>query len=171
MSNDSMVDWVSISRDVAVRHPLYGFGGWMIVMFLTCSLYALNAATRLGVIARTDVSALPPETEVLVMTQIAGNSVLAIWGVTNIALMLLAHRALPASFIAWWIAFATFLFGDFLTIQSYTLFGHEVSAARYAGRLTGTLLFAAPWIPYVLISKRANVTFRSRVRPDDPILR
>ena len=171
MHNEQMADWMTVPRDVATRHPLFGLGGWMIGVMLCSALYAFNAATRLSVILRTDLSLLPPDAGALVTTQWVANLVLAIWGAVNILLILLNHRAFPASFVGWWLGFAAFLFGDLLTVQSYKLFAPEVSYARYLGRVVGTLLFASPWIPYLWMSRRANVTFRSRVWPDDPILR
>jgi len=43
----------------------------------------------------------------------------------------------------------------------------DAESVREMGR---AIIGAAIWIPYAIVSRRVNVTYRNRVRPDDPLI-
>jgi Protein of unknown function (DUF2569) len=167
--------WVSVAPATAQTHPLYGVGGWLILVVFGMVAAPIRIATELYPIYSTiDFGSLAPEFLTLVYIEIGMNALFVVWSFVNVALIFLKHPALPTSLIALLASSAMFVIGDAITVKMMLdKFGQSMSwydvftpdTIKGAARST---IGAAIWIPYALYSRRVNVTYRLLVRRDDP---
>jgi hypothetical protein len=150
------VNWTPVTEDEARLHPLYGFGGW---------LYGVYAVEVLGL-------ALTLEGVIRVVSdfgieQLANPGFGVIWLhlALNLPFLLMAPmkaRAMPmVSIVCYWVGML-FSMGMFLTMPGPLM---DVS-------ILARVLFWVAWgvvfTLYLLRSRRVNVTYRHRVRADEP---
>lgn len=173
-----MQGWVSISPELAKTHPLYGFGGWLILAAIGHFLSPIRAAIELyPVYSQVEYGTLPPEFQTLLYVEIALNALFMIWSWANIVLMVTLNRFFPASWIALAIGSLILMVGDAIAVKTLLdslgqpMTWEEVFDPDTIREIARTVVSAAIWIPYALIAKRVNVTYRHRVRADDPILK
>lgn len=149
--------WVTIAERQARQHPLYGLNGILFCFYaLTLGGLLVRAATLMTAMT---LSPMFDQADLQI------SSMLLAWGMglplPFLLLSLAWRRIMPAASIACiWSSVA--LDAGFLILGLMTpvaLFGTVASTA------------AAPLLTfYVLLSRRVNVTYRHRVRANDPIL-
>lgn len=169
--------WVEVPPDVAKKHPLYGIGGWLILVAISCVVAPIRTVIQLTpVYSGIDYSTLPPMLTNFIVIEIGLNGLIVLWSIVNAFLLFRRHRAFPRSFAAMMAFSAIFVVGDvFATKAMMEAIGQpmemselfDAETSREVGR---TIVAALIWIPYTFVSKRVHVTFLSRVRSDDPIL-
>lgn len=169
--------WVEVPLDVAKRHPLYGIGGWLILVAIGCVVAPIRMVVQLvPLYSAIDYATLPPTLTNFIIGEISINALIVLWSIANLLLLLNKHRLFPRSFAALMAVSVVFVVGDVFATRAVMealgqpmewseLFDAETS--REVGR---TIVAALVWIPYTLVSKRLHVTFLNRVRNDDPIL-
>lgn len=149
------MQWKTISKDVAVEHPLYGFGGWLLtlwILFLISQL--INIFTILGFNDGTLRSTYGYGS---VGWLKASSAVTIILGLPFLILAPMRHEMMPKiTIIALWIG----VFGAFIfTWQALSSLGFSITVSM-VNIITASLL---TW--YLIMSKRVNITYRHRI-PD-----
>ncbi len=152
------MNWTNITEDEARLHPLYGFAGW---------LWAIYAVEVLGI-------GMTLEGVVTVATQYGvenlanpGFGVVWLHVLLNLPFLLMAPmkaRAMPiVSIICYWVGIL-FSLGTLLTFPSSM--GMDISILA---RIAFWIAWGAVFTLYLLRSRRVNVTYRHRVRADEPV--
>lgn len=168
--------WETVSPEAAKTHPLYGANGWLVLpmigMFFTPIVIAITSYRIFGAL---DYSKLPQIYINFLIVEISLNVVLAIWAWTNLWLLSTKRAAAVRSMISLYAVFPVFVLLDSVSTKfMLDYLGAAMSWEEIFDKDTGrtlirTVIGAAIWIPYMLQSKRVNVTFLHRVRPDDPL--
>lgn len=165
--------WTTLPRDLAEQHPLYGIGGWMLVVLLTCAAAPLRAIFHIVPLTSLEYTSFRQDIATLIAAESFAVAVRGLWGVLNMFLILRKHSAFPPSYIASWLAFAGLFIADL--VVSYSLLGQVVvakfSTPAGAGIVAGVIIGTGVWTSYAWSSRRVNVTFRHRVPMNDPMLR
>jgi hypothetical protein len=159
--------WRNVGRSEAERHALYGAGGIMVSLLVGIML---NVPVR----ALEYLAAMPPVPNNppawLSSLHFAMTIDVVLFGSLYMIAFVAALRCVPLFprlLLAIWVAdLAMQLF----TAELVTRAGNLPAgvAAALSGLLEGnvkkTLIGVAVWLPYLLLSKRVNVTYRRRVR-------
>jgi hypothetical protein len=144
--------WVPLTRAQAAQHPLYGVGGWLVVLAFFVALgFAMGIVEVLDFWETTDHGGL----SAWIMAGL--RSFMALWALLIFILLLTASRAFPTAFVAYTMFYIIYLglFG--------LAFAHVTHGAVFRGVAAAIPLHLLA-IAYVLRSRRVNVTFRRRVR-------
>jgi hypothetical protein len=169
--------WVDVPFEVAKRHELYGPQGWLYLVMLGC----IVAPVRIGftlypIYSDIDFSALQPLLATFIFVEVAINAIVIVWSIANLWLLASINRWFPTSFVALLAFSVVFLTLDAVAAKfvmdatggSMTWAeAFEPETSREIGRSVFT---AAVWIPYMFVSRRVNVTYRHRVRANDPLV-
>lgn len=168
--------WRQITEEEAQQHPLYGVGGWLLVMMILLILgIALNLVSLLGSGGRVEMGGLQIEASlgfrsVLIIIGIVLNIVVVVFAFTkNPKFPMVALAALWAGVV---VALISTFIGPSITIeggdeQVRQMIIEQVNASYSTGALTGLVVAAViaaliSW--YLLASKRVNVTYNHRVK-------
>jgi hypothetical protein len=169
--------WVDVPLEVAQRHALYGAAGWLIFVAIGQVSTPLLIGYDVYTMYRdTNMSAMNEPFRFFIQVEMALNVALAVWALVNLYLLVNLSRHFPPSIVAFFIAVPTVLIGDVVAAKTLAessgiamewdeLLDRET--IRVIARSIGA---AAIWIPYMFISRRVNVTYRHRVRADDPLV-
>jgi len=160
--------WRNVSPDEARVHPLYGTSGIMVSLLIGT---LLNVPVRAGeyMVAMPPVAGDVPawlSTLHLAMTfdVVLFTSLYAIAFVAALRKVPLFPRLLAAI----WIADATMQLATAKLVASSGYVPANVAGALHQllyGNVEKVLISVAVWLPYLLLSRRVNVTYRSRI-PD-----
>lgn len=142
-------DWVYVPDHIAERHPLYGVGGWLILLMVLLAIGAL-----LGVIGFFRIVGVAGASG-LVTVLVVLLGVVTAAQVVCIVLAAMKSAAFPPVFLV--IALLSILFG---------VLGLAVGDRPRLGEFLGIAVNTI-WAVYVVVSRRVNVTYRKRVRADD----
>jgi hypothetical protein len=144
--------WISLTRAQAAQHPLYGVGGWLVVLALFLAL-----GLAMGVVEVFDFWATTDHGGLSAWIMAGLRSLMTLWAALIFILLLTASRAFPTAFVAYTIFYIIYLglFG--------LAFAHVTHGAVFIGVAAAIPLHLFA-IAYVLRSRRVNVTFRRRVR-------
>lgn len=158
--------WRQLPREEAVRHPLYGTSGIMVSLLIGM---LLNVPVRAGeyLVAMPPVAGSVPawlSSLHLAMTF----DVVLFTCLYTIAFVAALRRAplFPRFLLTIWVADVTM---QLLTARFVVDTGYvpaKVAGALEAllqGNIQKVLISVAIWLPYLLLSKRVNVTYRHRV--------
>jgi hypothetical protein len=158
--------WKNLDRSEAERHPLYGVTGIMVSLLVGMML---NVPVR----AAEYMTAMPPLPEAAPSWLSALHFAMTFDVVLFSSLYMIAFVAalrrvplFPRLLAAIWLADLTM---QLLTAQMVTSAGDlppAVASALHAmleGNVKKVLISVALWLPYLLLSTRVNVTFRSRI--------
>ncbi len=144
--------WIKLSRAQARQHPLYGIGGWLVLLAIFVSIgLAMGFVELLDFWATTDHGGL----SAWIMAGL--RSLMALWAALILILMLARSRAFPTAFVAYSMFYIIYL-GLFGLAFAYVTHG-----AVFRGVAAAVPLHLLA-IAYVLRSRRVNITFRRRVR-------
>lgn len=170
--------WATVPPEIAKQHPLYGVGGWLILVAIGMIAAPVRILVTLApVYGAIDYASLHPTMFAFVLGEIAVNAVLVLWSIANMFLLFSKNPLFPRSWIGLMALSAVFVPADAVitklvvdSIGQPMDWGQifDLDTTREIGR---AIVGAAVWIPYALISRRVNVTFLGRVRADDPLLR
>jgi hypothetical protein len=157
MSPDPGRRWVPIPEAQALAHPLDGMNGALFAFYLLALgglfVRVTSAATAMTLIAGLEPT-LADICRILLAVSLGLPLPFLLLGVSR-------HPATPlASILCLWAAVA--VDGLFLSLGLLTKYVFIVAAASAAMAPVFTL--------YMLLSRRVNVTYRHRLRPDDPML-
>ena len=158
--------WRTVGRHEAARHPLYGAGGMMVSLLVGMML---NVPVR----ALEYIAAMPPipsdgpawlSTLHFAMTFDA----VLFGSLYMIAFVAALRRAplFPRLLVAIWIGDLTMQLVTAQMVAAAGALPPNVGAALTGlldGNIKKTLISIALWLPYLLLSRRVNVTFRSRI--------
>jgi hypothetical protein len=160
--------WRNVSAQEARAHPLYGTTGIMVSLLIGT---LLNVPVRAGeyIVAMPPVAGDVPEwlsTLHLAMTfdVVLFTSLYAIAFVAALRKVPLFPRLLAAI----WIADVTMQLATAKLVASSGYVPANVAGALHQllyGNVEKVLISVAVWLPYLLLSRRVNVTYRSRI-PD-----
>jgi len=158
--------WQSVSRFEAQRHPLYGTSGIMVSLLVGMML---NVPVR----ALEYLAAMPPlphgAPAWLSALHFAMTFDVVLFGSLYMIAFVAALRRVPLFprlLLAIWIGHLAM---QLFTAELVTSTGDVppgVASALHGlldGNVKKTLISVALWLPYLLLSKRVNVTYRSRV--------
>jgi hypothetical protein len=158
--------WRTVSRDEARKHPLYGTTGIMVSLLIGT---LLNVPVRAGeyLVAMPPVAGDVPawlSTLHLAMTfdVVLFSSLYAIAFVAALRKVPLFPRLLAAI----WIADVTMQLATAKMVASTGYVPPNVAQALHHllyGNVEKVLISVAIWLPYLLLSRRVNVTYRSRI--------
>lgn len=164
--------------EIAKQHPLYGVGGWLILVAIGIIATPVRMILEIGPIySAIDFSNLHPMLFAVILGELTINAALVLWSLANMFLLLSKHRMFPTSWIGQLAVAAVLgplsLFATDLALDSI---GQHLDWSQLAkgGVFTDmfrALIAAAIWIPYALLSTRVGITFLNRVRVDDPLLK
>ena len=146
--------WTFVTDDEARAHPLYGFGGWLLVVY---GVEILLLAYTLFNIASI---AMKAGAETLLMPGFA-----VVWAHVALALPFLVMaplkaRAMPlVAILCCWVG-AAWSLSSYLAVPS--LLGNAAIIFPAVLSLAWRVVFTV----YLLRSRRVNVTYRGRVRQD-----
>lgn len=160
--------WRAVPANEAKRHPLYGAGGIMVSLMVGMML---NVPVR----ALEYFAAMPPIGEQAPSWLVALHFAMTFDAVLFTSLYMIAFIAalrcvplFPRLLAAIWIGDLAM---QLLTAELVVRAGHLPQAVAVAlesllaGNVKKVLISVALWLPYLLLSKRVNVTYRHRVRP------
>ena len=144
--------WISLSREQAARHPLYGVGGWLVALAIFVGI-----GLAMGIVELFDFWATTDHGGLSAWIMAGLRSVMALWATAIFALLLAGSRAFPTAFVAYSLFNIIYLglFG--------LAFAHVTHGQVFVG-VAGAVPLHLLAIAYVLRSRRVNVTFRRRVR-------
>jgi hypothetical protein len=176
-TNDGTDGWVALPLDIAKQHPLYGVGGWLILVAIGTVVTPIRIAIGLVPLYTTiDYATLHPNLFAFILAEIALNAVFILWSLTNLLLLLSKHRWFPRSFAAA-IAFSVIFITLDAVASKFIMDSIEqpmpwdkVFDPETLREAVRSVVAAAIWIPYSFVSRRVNVTYLNRVRGDDPLL-
>jgi len=140
----SRINWVTIGRDKARAHPLYGFGGWNWILLLLCLGEGVMACVFIG-------------------DDLTSRLVLALSLALSVTLVFSARIFRPLFFAYAGLSIAVALFDTFLGIA------HTMKIPIGSG-MSPSLMMTIIFVIYVRESRRINVTMCNRVKADDPFL-
>jgi len=158
--------WRSVGRDAAMRHSLYGAGGIMVSLLVGM---LLNVPVR----AMEYLAAMPAlsgpvpgwlSTLHLMMTL----DVVLLTSLYSIAFVAALRRVplFPRLLVAIWALDLAMQFFTAQMVAGTVGLPGDVAAALQSlleGNVKKVLISMALWLPYLLLSKRVNVTYRHRV--------
>ncbi len=159
--------WLNISRGEAERHPLYGAGGCMVSLIIGMMLNVpVRAAEYLA--AMPPMPAAPPHW--LSVLHIAMTADVVLFTSFYMIAFVAALRRVPLFprlLLAIWIADLVMQLAMAQMFESTHLPTNVAVALQslLTGNVRKVLISMALWLPYLLLSKRVNVTFRHRSRP------
>lgn len=157
--------WVPLSRSDAERHPLYGTGGFMVSLLVGI---LLNVPVR----AAEYLAAMPPLPSVTPQWLGALHFAMTVDAVLFCSLYMIVFVAalrrvplFPRLLLAVWMSDLSM---QLVTASVVASAGPPaaVAAALHAlliGNVKKVLISMALWLPYLLLSKRVNVTYRHRI--------
>jgi hypothetical protein len=158
--------WVPVSGAEAEAHPLYGTGGIMVSLMVGMML---NVPVR----AAEYLAAMPPLPEAAPHWLSALHFAMTFDAILFSSLYMIAFVAalrrvplFPRLLLAIWLGDLSM---QLITANLVTAAGpmpHAVSGALHAlliGNVKKVLISMSLWLPYLLLSKRVNVTFRHRI--------
>jgi hypothetical protein len=144
--------WIALTRAQAAQHPLYGVGGWLVVLAFFVAL-----GLAMGIVEVFDFWATTDHGGLSAWIMAGLRSFMVLWAALIFVLLLTASRAFPTAFVAYTIFYIIYL-GLFGLAFAYVTHG-----AVFRGVAAAIPLHLLA-IAYVLRSRRVNVTFRRRVR-------
>jgi hypothetical protein len=157
--------WTSLSRLEAERHPLYGASGIMVSLLVGMML---NVPVR----AAEYLAAMPPMPEVaprwLSTLHFAMTLDVVLFGSLYMIAFVAALRRVPLFprlLLAIWLADLTMQVATAQMVSATHLPANVAGAlqALLTGNVKKVLISMALWLPYLLLSKRVNVTYRHRI--------
>lgn len=158
--------WQSIGRSASKRHPLYGTSGMMVSllvgMLLNVPIRAIEYLGSLPALTGTVPAWL--STLHLAMTF----DVLLLTGLYTVAFVAALRRvpAFPRLLAGIWLLDLTMQLVIASSVAAAPDLPADVALAvqnLLGGNVNKVLISAALWLPYLLLSKRVNVTFRHRI--------
>lgn len=166
-----MSNWITLPQNNAANHPAYGINGaasfLRAVSVVLPGLGFLQSIGTLPQIISTRGSLLPID-YLLVVPYV----VFFLWSGQNAILLGKQNASFIRSFFAFLAA------GPVISISVQLIWlvntGSQAKAETLSVSLLSIILawgiWAAIWVPYVLFSKRINVTLLNRVKSNDPYL-
>lgn len=158
--------WVPVSRAEAEAHPLYGAGGIMVSLMVGMML---NVPVR----AAEYFAAMPPLPEAAPRWLSALHFAMTLDVVLFSSLYMVAFVAalrrvplFPRLLVAIWLGDLTMQLITANLVRAAGPMPHAVSGALQVlliGNVKKILISVGLWLPYLLLSKRVNVTFRHRI--------
>ncbi len=158
-------DWVALPKFLAAQHPLYGAGGWAAVLALALVILPLMAgAADLAQLERMQAWTVDWE-PASILTGI--DKVIFVWSLTCACLLALRRKAFLPVFYALAVAVIVAVPVQVALLAEIPALFRTAGGMTHVWPAVGMLVA----VPYVLVSKRTNVTLRHRVRPWDPFVR
>jgi hypothetical protein len=163
---DLLGRWRNVTREEARRHPLYGSSGIMVSLLVGI---LLNVPVRaLEYLAA--VPALGGELPGWLWTlQVAMTlDVVLLTGLYSVAFVAALRRAplFPRLLVAIWLIDITMQLAIGSIVAGVEGLPREVASALHMlldGNIKKVMISVSLWLPYLLLSKRVNVTFRHRL--------
>ncbi|MDX2142934.1 MAG: hypothetical protein SFV19_06245 [Rhodospirillaceae bacterium] len=147
--------WTSLTTDEARAHRLYGFGGWMIAVYvLALLLLAMNLRNLAGGDAMMLIM-FETEAQVAMARQVMVVQTIAL--LPFLVLAPLKHPAMPTAAL---VGFAVYALARPLAVALLM----DINPVKVMAVSGNHLVIGAIFIGYVLLSKRVNVTYRHRVK-------
>jgi hypothetical protein len=170
--------WATVPLEIAKRHALYGVGGWLWLVVLGNVISPIRIALSLGPLySSIDYANLHPRLAAFIYGEIVFNAIVVLWSVANLFLLFSKHRLFPRSLVGLLAFSSVFVPLDAFVARWVTdsigqaMPWEEVFDTDTVREIGRSIVGAAIWIPYALMSRRVNVTYLNRVRADDPLLR
>lgn len=158
--------WREVGPDEARRHPLYGTSGIMVSLLMGM---LLNVVFRTG----EYLLAIPPITsgapdwvQGLQLAMAADAVILSSLYVVAFVMALRRHPLFPRFLLLVWMADLLMQLVIAQVVGSYAALPPAAGAAVHAllfGAVQKVLISMTIWSPYLLLSRRVNVTYRLRV--------
>jgi hypothetical protein len=169
--------WVVLPLDIAKQHPLYGVGGWLILVAIGTVVTPIRTILSLAPIyTAIDFTTLHPSLLAFIVAEIAVNALGILWSLATLLLLLSKHPLFPRSFVGL-IGFSAVVVTLDAVASKYVMDSvgqpmpwDEVFDPDTFREAVRSIVGAAIWIPYAFVSRRVNVTYLNRVRGDDPLL-
>jgi len=158
--------WRSVERLEALRHPLYGAGGIMVSLLIGMLLnIPVRAAEYLA--AMPAIAGPVPAWLAMLRTMMTLDVVL-LSSLYSIAFVAALRRVplFPRLLMAIWAIDLTMQFVTAQLVAGTPGLPANVASALHLlleGNLKKVLISIALWLPYLLLSKRVNLTFRHRL--------
>jgi len=148
------MQWKPISRDVAVEHPLHGFGGWLLALWILMALMqVINLLTVIGF--SDDALAMAYGYDNVGWLKLSAAVSVLLW-VPFLVLAPMKHPLMPKiTIIAIWSGVAL----SFITLLILTSFMFALTG------IAGGVISSGLLTLYLVKSKRVNVTYHYRI-PD-----
>ena len=158
--------WDHVDREAARLHPLYGAGGIMVSLIigvlLNIPVRALEFLTAMPALAGPIPSWLSTLSFLMTLDVVLFTSLYTVSFVAALKRVPLFPRLLATV----WICDVTMQAVIWQIVGQAPELPNAVSAGLHAlleGNMQKVAISAAVWLPYLLISKRVNVTYRHRV--------
>lgn len=170
--------WSTVPLEIAKQHPLYGVGGWLILVVIGLIASPVRILAMLvPIYGSIDYASLHPTMLAFVLGEIAINAVVVLWSLANLFLLFNKSAWFPGSWIGYMALSAVFVPADAVVTKfvvdsiGQPMGWDQIFDPETTREVMRSIIGAAVWIPYAFISRRVNVTFLNRVRGDDPLLR
>lgn len=150
---------------------LKGLGGWLIIVGIGITISPLITSYQLyslyipifqdgsfAMLTNPAYTTYIPNFEVLLYAEIALNILMTLVGLYLIYLFFTKHRYFPKLYIALAIFYPLFLLADTVAV-SYIIPDTNTFDMETVRQLTQSIIAAAIWIPYMLVSERVKKTF------------
>jgi hypothetical protein len=158
--------WQSIGRDEAVRHPLYGCSGIMVSLLVGMLLNVPVRALEF-LAAMPALSGAVPEWLSILRLMMTLDVVLLCCLYSNAFVAALRRVPLfPRLLAATWAVDLAMQFGIASMVAGTHGLPHDVADALRIlldGNVKKVLISIGLWLPYLLLSKRVNLTYRHRI--------
>lgn len=165
--------WVPVSAATSRAHPLYGNDG-LLVMLSGGLLFSILVRAFDFYVGMPALFPGAPVWFAPVYALMLGDMLmLSVLYALCFAAMLKHSPLFPLLLALTWIADVCMLGAGYLLFEGWPLLPHDVEMGLtllLSGNIKKAMISIALWAPYLLLSRRANVTFLRRVRPDDLVL-
>lgn len=158
--------WTPVSREEAMRHPLYGTSGIMVSLLIGM---LLNIPVRgLEYLAAMPALSGPMPAWVTTLHLVMTLDVVLLGSLYTMAFVAALRRVplFPRLLVAIWVIDLSMQLGIAAAAARAEGLPSGVATALQAlleGNVKKVLISVALWLPYLLMSKRVNVTYRHRV--------
>ena len=154
------------------EQKLEGIGGWLILVLIGLVVSPI----RIGMHAYQNFAPIfsdgtwealtSPSSEAyhklwapLISFEIAGNIAIILLGLVTLYFFVTKSRHTPRVAIAWLLTGVVFVIGDFFLADLIPLIAAQPTGADTIKEVARSLIGAAIWVPYFLVSKRVKATF------------
>lgn len=158
--------------DQGTDNKLHGIGGWLFLVILGLVVSSVRISLMLvqdhaPIFSDGTWQAITsPSSESyhalwapLITFEIAGNVLVVLLALATLCLMFMKSKYTPAMAITWLLTGLVFVAADAIFAQQIPLIANQPTDPETVKEIVRSVVGAALWVPYFLVSKRVKATF------------